>query len=73
MKVLCAWCEQDGKQALMRESPSDAHAMVTHGICDDHESMLRKQVEDLTHGRRPDSLRPRLLRQSDAAYQASNS
>lgn len=72
MKVLCAWCEQEGKQALIRESESNAHAMVTHGICEHHESILRKQVEMLTHGRRHDPLRPRLLRRSSVAVRVSS-
>lgn len=67
MKVLCAWCEQDGKKTLIYESTSNAHAMVTHGICGHHASILRKQVEELTHERKHDPLHPRLLRQSGPA------
>jgi hypothetical protein len=51
MKVLCAWCEQEGKPALIRESESNACAKATHGICHEHESALRKRVEVLAHRR----------------------
>ena len=46
MKVLCAWCEEEGKQALIRESESDPDpcAMATHGICREHEGALLKQI-----------------------------
>ena len=47
MKVLCAWCEQEGKPALIRESESNACAQAPHGICREHESALRKRVEVL--------------------------
>ena len=51
MTVLCAWCEQEWKQTLIRESASHSCAMATHGICHDHESTLRTQVEVLAHRR----------------------
>lgn len=47
MKVLCAWCEQEGKPALIRENESNACARATHGICREHESTIQKQVEML--------------------------
>ncbi len=47
MKVLCAWCEQEGKQVQIRENESSTCTMATHGICREHESTLRKQVEVL--------------------------
>jgi hypothetical protein len=51
MTVLCAWCEQEGKQALIRESGSNARALASHGICREHEATLLKQVEVLAHRR----------------------
>ena len=44
MKVLCAWCEEEGKQALMGVIESDPYAMATHGICRQHEVALLKQI-----------------------------
>jgi len=51
MRVLCAWCEQEGKQALIRETESNPRAMATHSICHEHESTLLRQVEALARRR----------------------
>jgi hypothetical protein len=35
MRVVCVWCEQEGKPAILREE--DPHdASVTQGICEAH-------------------------------------
>ena len=47
MKVLCAWCEEEGKQALIDGTESDPCAMATHGICRQHEVALLKQIAAL--------------------------
>ena len=44
MNVFCAWCEEEGKQALIGVTESDPSAMVTHGICCQHEVALLKQI-----------------------------
>lgn len=41
MKVLCAWCEKDGKPALMGEREPLDDPTETHGLCPEH----RLQVE----------------------------
>ena len=44
MKILCAWCEEEGKPALIGVTESDPCAMATHGICRQHEVALLKQI-----------------------------
>lgn len=58
MKVLCAWCEEEGKQALIRESESDPCAMATHGICREHEVALLKQIAVLARKRKQKGREP---------------
>lgn len=41
MKVLCAWCEKEGKPALIGEREPLEDPAETHGICPEH----RRQVE----------------------------
>lgn len=41
MKVLCAWCEKEGKPALMGEREPLDDPSETHGLCPEH----RLQVE----------------------------
>lgn len=36
MRVVCAWCEREGRPALLREEPPLDVTTVTHGICDRH-------------------------------------
>lgn len=44
MKVLCAWCEQEGKRTLIREVGLANRLIVSHGICCVHEVMLLKRI-----------------------------
>jgi len=47
MTVLCAWCEGEGKEALIcRIEPLDRSA-ESHGICETHEKRLLLQVSKL--------------------------
>jgi hypothetical protein len=52
MKVLCAWCEEEGKQALIRNSESGPSGVATHGICHEHEMALLKQIAELARTRK---------------------
>ena len=51
MKVVCAWCEREGKPSLLREEEPRGGG-VTHGICDDHVQRLRAELRT----RRPPSV-----------------
>jgi len=35
MKVVCAWCQREGKAKVLYEKES-ANDGVSHGICDEH-------------------------------------
>jgi hypothetical protein len=61
MKVICAWCENEGRETLIGEIGLYDVDMTSHGICLDHEKVLlnqidqlkRKQVPRLRRSRRP--------------------
>src|SRR2546422_1486282 len=36
MRVVCAWCQKEGRPALLREEDSCDGSLESHGICDDH-------------------------------------
>ena len=36
MKVICAWCEQEGRPSFIGERPPLFDARHTHGICPNH-------------------------------------
>ena len=44
MNILCAWCEEEGRQALIGVTESGPCAMATHGICRQHEVALLKRI-----------------------------
>jgi hypothetical protein len=44
MQVICAWCAQEGKAALLTHKPPFEDASVTHGICADHLSAMRSEI-----------------------------
>ena len=45
MQVICAWCENEGKETLIGEVGLYEGQMTFHGICDDHEKALLKQIK----------------------------
>lgn len=47
VRVICAWCEQEGKETLIDEVGLYDQAMTSHGICEDHELVILKQVRQL--------------------------
>jgi hypothetical protein len=47
MKVICAWCENEGRETLINEIDLFDMEVTSHGICIDHEKILLKQVHDL--------------------------
>ncbi len=36
MKVICSWCESEGRPAVVREKAPLADGRETHGICASH-------------------------------------
>lgn len=47
MKVVCAWCEEEGKHTLLNEGGAVESPMASHGICRDHERMMVKSLADM--------------------------
>ena len=58
MKVICAWCEREGRQTLIGEAALFDRKMTSHGICRNHKNALLKQFQQL-----PNRENPRLHRQ----------
>jgi hypothetical protein len=42
MRLVCAWCEKDGKPALLALVEPIADERTTHGICPDHRAQLEE-------------------------------
>ena len=57
MRVICAWCEDEGKETLIGEIGLFDWQVTSHGICIDHETVLLRQIEELRN-----KLNPRLYR-----------
>jgi hypothetical protein len=47
MMVVCAWCEQEGGPALLRERAPCDQSPPSHGICDVHEQMLLMHIHNI--------------------------
>jgi hypothetical protein len=45
MKVICAWCEREGRQTLIGEVGLYDRQMTSHGICRNHEKVVLKQIQ----------------------------
>lgn len=63
MKVVCAWCENEGKETLIGEIGLYDIEVTSHGICIDHEKVLLSQIEKLKMKQNPKlrrSRRPRI-------------
>jgi hypothetical protein len=57
MKVICAWCEQEGRRTLIAEVELYDRKMTSHGICRHHKKVVLKQIQQ-----RPNRENPRLHR-----------
>ena len=44
MKIVCAWCKQEGQETILGEREPVADTTETHGICDRHSERLLEQV-----------------------------
>jgi len=62
MKVICAWCEREGKQTLIDEVELYDRKMTSHGICRNHQKVLLKQIQQLPNRENPRPQRRRLSR-----------
>ena len=59
MKVICAWCEDEGKETLIGEIGLFDWQVTSHGICLDHEKVLLRQIDELKLKQNPRFRRPR--------------
>ena len=59
MKVVCAWCETEGKETLIGEIGLFDVEVTSHGICIDHEKVLLHQIKELKMKQHPKLRRPR--------------
>jgi hypothetical protein len=62
MKVVCAWCENEGKETLIGEIGLYDWQITSHGICDDHEKVILQQIKELRTKQNSRLRRPRLPR-----------
>jgi len=46
MRVVCAWCEKEGKEGFIKDidGPND---QISHGICGRHESEMLNELEHM--------------------------
>ena len=45
MTVVCAWCQRQGRSAVLGQKEPLDLADITHGICDEHELVWRAEVQ----------------------------
>lgn len=69
MKVVCAWCENEGKETLIGEIGLYDWQVTSHGICLDHEKVMLRQIEELRIKQNPRLRRPRRPRISSRSSQ----
>jgi hypothetical protein len=70
MKVICSWCQGEGRSGVVREKAPFADLRETHGICSDHLQRMSVARDPLVPGYNEGSL-PRhesvVVRRSDLA------
>jgi hypothetical protein len=44
MKVVCAWCQKEGRPALLWEDKVYDLPVESHGICEDHSVRLLRAI-----------------------------
>lgn len=57
MRVYCAWCQQEGRPALLREVEPLDDPTETHGICAEHKRHILGQLHE-GRGARPEPAGP---------------
>ena len=67
MKVICSWCQSEGRPGLVREKAPLADLRETHGICSDHLQQMAVGRDPLIPGYDEGSL-PRLSSSVEAIW-----
>lgn len=62
MKVICAWCEREGRQTLIDDVELYDRKMTSHGICPHHKKIVLRQIKQLPSRENPRLQRRRLPR-----------
>lgn len=44
MRIMCAWCQGEGKDGFIREAPGESPD--SHGVCRSHYNILLKEIRD---------------------------
>lgn len=57
VKIICAWCQQDGEQMLIDELELFDRGMTSHGICRTHKKLVLNQIREPRKRKYPRSLR----------------
>ena len=60
MKVVCAYCEREGRLSAIAEKPPFDDPRLTHGICPRHLRLLREEIAAWQATRNPASSNPGL-------------
>ena len=68
MKVICAWCEEEGRYSLIREVELYDRQLTSHGICRDHKKVVLKRVQELRNTENP---RPQRWKHSPTKLRSS--
>jgi hypothetical protein len=48
MIVVCAWCQSLGSAKVLREKEPQEDPAISHGICDDHASLVLAEARRVT-------------------------
>jgi len=60
MRVICAWCQNDGIETIIQEGDSDGP--ISHGICGKHQEDMLKELEKMVITRLGNPIRRRRRR-----------
>jgi hypothetical protein len=55
MKVICSWCEAEGKPVIVREKEPFDDPDETHGVCAEHKAKLGTGSDSSPALERPES------------------
>ncbi|MBI4537685.1 MAG: hypothetical protein HY712_06985 [candidate division NC10 bacterium] len=53
MKVVCAYCEREGRPSVIAEKDPIDDPTLTHGICPEHLRQLREEIAAWHASRKP--------------------
>ena len=60
MRFLCAWCQAEGKETVLREDEGDDPTVISHGICEPHQQKMLGEIGKLDIGRKENPRKRRM-------------